>query len=168
MLFKLFSYICLYVFCMVSTNCEICGIEIKDRPHRIRIERSELSVCNDCARYGNAIASAVETKNVKTQISRRRNVYDVDEVISNYPEVVRKARQTRNLTIEELAANIKEKASLIKRIERGKIIPDEGVRKKLELFLGIKLTTHIESIELTHSTPKTLTLGDVATIKRKR
>ncbi len=153
---------------MIDPNCEICGTEIKGRPHRIRIERSELSVCSDCARYGDTLTPTVEMKKARTKMPKRRIVYDVDEIISNYPQVIREARQTRNLTVEELAANIKEKASLIKRIERGKIIPEESVRKKLERFLDIKLTTHIEKVGLTHSTPKTLTLGDVATIKRKR
>lgn len=168
MLFKLLPYIRIYIaFCVTYMNCEICGTEIKGIPHRIKIDRSELSVCNNCVRYGEAITT-VETKKARARMPRLRNVYNIDEVISNYPEVIRKARQTRNLTVEDLAVNIKEKASLIKRIERGKIMPEEGVRKKLEQFLDIKLTMHIEKIELTHSTPKTLTLGDVATIKRKR
>ncbi|MDI6888977.1 MAG: multiprotein bridging factor aMBF1 [Methanocellales archaeon] len=153
---------------MVDGNCEICGTEIKGKLHRIRIERSELSVCNDCARYGDVLKPKVEMKKARVKVPGRGNVYDVDEIVSNYSQVIRKARQLRNLTIEELAANIKERASLIKRIERGKIIPEESVRKKLERFLSIKLTEPIEKIELTHSTPKTLTLGDVAAIKRKR
>jgi len=152
---------------MVNPNCEICGTEIKGRPHRIRIERSELSVCSDCTRYGNVLTPAVKMRG-RAKMPRRESIYEVDEVISNYPQVIREARQTMNLTIGELAKNIKERASLIKRIERGKMIPEEGVRRKLERFLDIKLTTHIEKVELTHSTPKTLTLGDVATIKRKR
>jgi putative transcription factor len=45
---------------------------------------------------------------------------------------------------EELALAIKEKASLLKKLEREDLRPEDSVRKKLERVLGISLTETIE------------------------
>jgi putative transcription factor len=45
---------------------------------------------------------------------------------------------------EELALAIKEKASLLKKLEREDLRPTDGIRKKLERVLGISLNETIE------------------------
>jgi putative transcription factor len=72
------------------------------------------------------------------------------------------------LSVEELGARIKEKAPLLKKIEREDISPEDGVRKKLERELKIKLTDQASEARMKSSgAARGLTLGDIASIKRK-
>ena len=67
-----------------------------------------------------------------------------DELLSDYGFAIRRAREARGMSQEELAIAIKEKASLLKKIEREDLRPTDSIRKKLERVLGISLTETIE------------------------
>ncbi len=67
-----------------------------------------------------------------------------DELLSDYGFAIRRAREARGMSQEELALAIKEKASLLKKLEREDLRPEDSVRKKLERVLGISLTETIE------------------------
>jgi len=67
-----------------------------------------------------------------------------DELVDDYGKVIRRAREASGMSHEDLALKIKEKASLLKKIEREAIIPEDKVRRKLERTLGITLTEEFE------------------------
>ena len=67
-----------------------------------------------------------------------------DELLSDYGFAIRRAREARGMSHEELALEIKEKSSLIKKLEREDLRPEDNVRKRLERVLGISLTETIE------------------------
>ncbi len=67
-----------------------------------------------------------------------------DELVDDCGMVIRRAREARGMSHEDLARKIQEKASLLKKIERNDLTPDDSVRKKLERTLGISLTETIE------------------------
>ena len=91
-----------------------------------------------------------------------------EDIISDYSPVIRKAREERGWTQEELALKIKVKASLIRKVERGEILPEDSLRKKLENALGIKLTERVSNDIMEDSGMfKGTTLGDIVKIKRK-
>jgi putative transcription factor len=160
-------------------ECEICGIDIIGSPRKVVVERTELEVCAKCAQYGKtpqgwtpvsrkvAPTAAAPPNRVKRP---RRNAFDnVDgEILPDYNRVVREAREAKGWTIEELGLKIKEKAPLIKKIERAEIIPEDALRKKLEHALGIKLTERVSQDNPEHGTMlRGTTLGDIVTIKTK-
>src|SRR6476646_3751710 len=64
-----------------------------------------------------------------------------DEMILDpeFPKVIRDARNKKGITHDQLGQKINEKVTLLKKVETGKIKPDEILSKKLENFLGIKL-----------------------------
>ncbi|AKB23801.1 transcription factor [Methanosarcina sp. MTP4] len=100
----------------------------------------------------------------------QKNYFDIlkDELVENYEHLLREARESHGWSQEELAVKIKEKASLIKKIERKEIVPEDSVRKKLEHTLNIKLTERVSSSDQEVSHFKTdTTLGDIVKIKRK-
>lgn len=66
---------------------------------------------------------------------------EMDEVVGDYDERIRNARESAGLTQEELANNLNEKSSLIRKLERGDVLPSDEVQKKLEGALEISLTT---------------------------
>lgn len=91
-----------------------------------------------------------------------------DELVDDYDHIIREAREKKQLSHEELALRIKEKATLIKKLERGEIVPEEGVRRKLERELNIRLTERSGEDDWSgERLNKGTTLGDIVTIKKK-
>jgi putative transcription factor len=160
-------------------QCEICGAEIRGKPICITIDNSELQVCQKCAPYGKPVdkrtpvsrkVSPVVRTVTRTENRQKRDFFDIlkDELLDNYDQIIRDAREAKGWSQEDLAENIKEKVSLIKKIERSEIVPEEPVRKKLEHTLNIKLTERVEvsGQDVSHL-KKDTTLGDIVKIKRK-
>ena len=168
-------------------NCEICGKPIEGRPIRTKIDGSVLEVCNECSKFGRVQKDTpLERKFVsrnkkgKSQSNRhqsnRQNVQrryrddPTDEVVEDYNVIIRKARESKGWTREELGAKIYEKVSVINRIESGKMEPDTKLAKKFEKTLNITLIEKyddmdLESFKSSASGPNTL--GSVVKIKRR-
>lgn len=100
---------------------------------------------------------------------RRRDMYDeMDEIAPDYDERIRDARESASLTQEELAKQLNEKASLIRKLERGDTLPSDDIQQKLERSLDISLTTSggVDETEWeSGSSSGGYTLGDV--VERK-
>jgi putative transcription factor len=161
-------------------QCEICGTDIKGTPFKVTVEGSELSVCGRCSRYGTAVKARtpVSIKNTPVAVrppgpSHKRPRKDPfaalnEELVDEYENIIKEAREKRGWTQEVLAAKIKEKASLIKKIERGEIVPEDSVRKKLEHTLNIILMERVSEDDWTaDGFQRNTTLGDIVTIKEK-
>ncbi len=86
-------------------------------------------------------------------------------LVENYGLLVKNARERMGLSHEELGAKLGEKASVIRKIEQGKLKPDNVLVKKLEYFLKIKLLMPSTEVEVV-TVPKVedtqgLTIGDL-------
>jgi len=94
---------------------------------------------------------------------------EMDELAPDYDQRIRQARESAGLSQEELAKELNEKASLIRKLEHGDVLPSDDVQKKLERRLSISLTGEggeEEDAEWESSGGGTgLTLGDM--VKRK-
>jgi putative transcription factor len=92
---------------------------------------------------------------------------DMEELASDYDERIRRARENRGLSQEELANELNEKTSLIRKLERGDILPSDGVQQKLERELDIALSEggDVDDTDWSGGSSTTTTLGDV--VKRK-
>ena len=64
----------------------------------------------------------------------------MDELAQDYDEIVRSARESQGLSQKELAQKLNEKASLIRKIERGDTLPSDEVQGKLERALDVDLS----------------------------
>jgi putative transcription factor len=162
---------------MSEMQCEICGAEISGSPCRIVIDSSSLEVCKSCARFGKPEDkwSPVTRKMVPVERAftvrkpkPRDRFKDLVEIVPDYGAKIKDARESQGMTPEQLGVRIKEKATLIKKIEREEIVPEDEIRKKLERELKIKLT-EVTGEEKSRSSggARGLTLGDIANIKRK-
>lgn len=158
-------------------ECEICGTEIKGNPIRVTVEGTILDVCGKCAHYGKpqdkwtpVSRKIAPTERVIVSHRPKRDAFDKleDEILPDYAQVIRKARESQGLTIEELASKMMEKATLIRKIEREELVPEDTVRKKLETTLNIKLTERVSSQDQRGGGfIRGTTLGDVAIIRKK-
>ena len=165
-------------------ECEICGKEIpENNPIKAKIEGSVMIVCKECSKLGKVQKEPPKPKFVKQDSSRRprktktkprknyrRRDEPQEELIEDYNNEIRLAREARNWTREDLGKKINERVSVINRIESGKMTPDNKLTKKLENALDITLLEKIDSIDLNqyiNSSTGERTLGNVMKIKRK-
>ncbi len=154
--------------------CELCGKDVP-RLHRVIIEGVVLNVCDECAKFGKEIKGNEVPKDVKylppeiirERIERRRRRRDrtLEEeeiLVEDYPERIRDAREKLHLTQEDLAKIILEKKTVISKIERGEMRPDEKLIKKLEKALHIKLKEKVTTVHREEKKKvRGLTLGDM-------
>ena len=174
-------------------QCEMCGTET-GQPKTVKIEGAELDVCAECADFGTEVrqqsSSSTSTKYSTSSSAsdsgssgdstsgssggggstrRKRDMVDqMDEVAQDYDTRIREARESRGLSQEELARELNEKASLIRKLERGDVLPSDGVQRKLEKELDISLVEGAASDDTEWSSGSSgggTTLGDV--VKRK-
>jgi len=143
-------------------QCEMCGTEVST-PKTVKVEGAEIDVCDDCADFGTEVktdsTSSTSTKYSTSSSSqsssssggssggggggggRRRDMFDqMEELAGDYDTRIRSAREQEGLSQEELADELNEKASVIRKLERGDSLPSDDVREKLESHLGISLT----------------------------
>jgi putative transcription factor len=87
------------------------------------------------------------------------------EFVEDLGNVVRKAREARFLTREQLAEMVGEKVSTIRRIENNELKPSFELARKLEKVLKVKLlveaTDEVFESVVTRAQRRGLTIGDV-------
>ncbi len=154
--------------------CELCGKDVP-RLHRVVIEGVIMNVCDDCAKFGKELKKNEVPKDVKyippevirerLERKQRRRYRDLDEeevLVEDYAERIRKARESMGLTQDELAKKILEKKTVISKLERGEMHPDEKLIKKLEKTLNIKLKEKVSTVyRKDEKKAQGLTLGDL-------
>ncbi len=98
----------------------------------------------------------------------RLDIIEKYEVVPNYAEIIRRARERLGWTQRILAEKVKESERVIRRIEAGELVPTIDLARRLERILGVKLLEPVIEVE-EEDTQKHrgfhLTLGDVAEIR---
>ena len=179
-------------------QCEMCGAETSS-PKTIKVEGAKLDVCSNCTDFGTEVkqtsssssstkystgsssssssggssggsASSSSSRSGGSSSQRRSDMFDdMDELATDYDDRVRKAREKKGLSQSDLANELNEKASLIRKIERGDTLPSDRVQSELESFLEIDLSAEGSSGDDSEwsggSASGSYTLGDV--VKRK-
>ena len=177
-------------------QCEMCGAE-QSSLTTTKVEGAKLDLCDECTEFGTEVkteSSSSGSSKYSTSSSssgssggssgstttgstgssggssnqRRKDMFDdMDEIAGDYDDRIREAREGEGLTQEELANDLNEKASLIRKLERGDVLPSDDVRKKLEKRLGISLAegSGDDGSDWETDSSMTQTLGDV--VERK-
>ncbi|HJH30565.1 MAG TPA: TIGR00270 family protein [Methanosarcinaceae archaeon] len=158
-------------------ECEICGAEIHGKSIKVTIDGSELDVCVKCSQHGTVSNKRMPVSRKVAPVARilptrraPRKSFETlsDELVDDYEMIIRDARREHDWSQDQLAVKIKEKASLLKKIERGDITPEDPIIKKLEYTLDVKLTERTRESEWGgESLNKGTTLGDIVKIQRK-
>jgi len=165
-------------------NCDICGRQIHGKPNRIVVEGARMTACDSCARLGTPyqepkVVSAVPlivTARPKPPIpplpADRRTPREIRglDVAENYPQIIQKARKKHALSQEDLALKVKERLSIIQKIELGKMVPDMRLASAIEHVLRVKLLvprSEPPSPKLPTNATRQITVADVAMIRKK-
>ena len=164
----------------------MCGAE-KSSLTTTKVEGAELELCGDCKDFGTEVrtessgssgstkystssssgdssASSSSTSSSSSSTRRRRDMFDeMDTMATDYDERIRNARERAGLSQEELAKELNEKQGVIRKLERGEILPSDDVQKKLERALDISLVEGEDPEESDWSSESSgsMTLGDV-------
>jgi putative transcription factor len=163
-------------------NCDICGREIVGPAFRVKVEGAKMLVCRSCQGLGkpyreeptlppprSSFAGVVRLPRIPTrrpaELPKEVEEFDVAE---NFSDLVRKRRMKLGWSQEELARRVKEKLSVIQKIETGKISPDTQLCRQLQHELKIKLLVpRKETPSPKIAAPAEVTLGDIVKIKGK-
>ncbi len=168
----------------------MCGAEIQTRPIQIKIEGAQLYVCPSCSKHGKRVQTPSPSKKIsvdrKKKSAKRTSISKVPtsssnkhryykrkqekDLISNYGEIIRKARQTKNMKQKQVTAKTKISLPELQSIESGKIRPTDEQIDLIEKFFNIKITENVANVD-----PKEVkkrksfqTLGDIVVIKKKK
>ncbi|MDR3222767.1 MAG: multiprotein bridging factor aMBF1 [Methanobrevibacter sp.] len=169
-------------------RCEICGEIIKDdEPIKIKIDGSIMDVCTNCTKFGKVqktiptpkvVIKKSQTANINKKTNKNINLKKSnsiandepkDELVEEYNIIIKNKREFQGLSRDELSSKINEKASVIARVESGKMIPDIKLARKFEKALKITLIEAIGKFDLKESLKADdikPTLGDIVKIKK--
>ena len=150
-------------------RCEICGKKVVGKPVKTKIESSVMLTCNECSKFGKVQREPPKARKPRPVRRSPRFREPSEEVLEDYNTIIRESREKKGWTREELAEKIYEKASVINRVESGKMVPDIKLARKLERALNVKLIEKIENgktEDLGPAARRGATIGDIARIKR--
>ena len=150
-------------------RCEICGKKIIGKPMKTKIESSTMLTCNACAKFGKVQREPPKPRKHRPVRRKPRFEEPSHEILEDYNVIIREAREKNGWSREDLAEKIYEKASVINRMESGKMVPDIKLARKLERILNIKLMEKLENVipdDVGPSARRGATIGDIARIKR--
>ena len=146
------------------SECTLCGKKVY-KLFLTKVEGSEIEVCESCQKFGKVIKEIRPKIEQKPKIILEKPVETEELLRANYGRLIMEARQKLGLQRKDFALKIKEKESLIKRVESQQMRPDDKLRKKIEYFLKIKLTEVYEEKKLDQKPIKpTLTIGDIVEV----
>jgi len=166
-------------------RCEVCGRRIMGPPYKAMIEGAKMLVCNECSKLGSIYWEAKTEPRLK-KISKRLpqpviaprkqpsiTVEESVELVDDFGVKVRQAREKLGMSHEDLGKKISEKVSVLRKIESGKMTPDNLLIEKLQHALKIKLLVPVSepkvpSKVLASSRPSAPTLGDIAQVRKEK
>lgn len=154
-------------------RCELCGEEIRGRAYLGVVDRAELILCEKCVKRATKVYGPIGQRKPSQPKTVRRVPKSgqkiVEEIVDNFADIIKEARERAGLTKDALAAMTGVKVSVIRRIEEGTLVPPVNLARKLERILKVKLVEEL----IEESQPRSTgvgtrweqTLGDVAVFK---
>ncbi len=149
-------------------TCEMCGAQ--GDLQKARVEGATLKLCEDCRDVGETVDAGSASQQTASGggSSRPREGAPDEELVPSAAADVKAAREDRGLSVTELADELKEKDSVVKRVEAGKLTPDKQLARKLEKALDIELYQRVGggSVDGSTATAGGQTIGDVADVRK--
>ena len=166
-------------------QCEVCGRQIAGKPRRMIIEGAKMLTCEECAKLGSAywepetvnlkkpIKNKIKTvvRNIPTRRKISITVPENLEIVEGYGSLLRQAREKMGLSHEDLGRRIREKVSVIKKIEREKMVPDQNLASRLEHALRVKLFVPLVVPKTSFPSPPPstgVTIGEIVHLKSEK
>ncbi len=148
----------------------------------IEVEGARMRVCPLCAKFGKVVEDARPKGAAPSQVGaahagaprpRSRAEKPVplesdEELVADFGTRVRKAREARRVTVEDLARAINERQSIVQKVEAGSYFPDPELTGKLEASLHIRLREKVEQVHTEKVAQKGgVTIGDLIRMRKE-
>ena len=155
-------------------QCELCGRE-SNGCREAAVDGVNMMLCPDCIKHGEKVVIPSKTPaNVKrfvTQRARKAAPKDIyknmeKELVSDWSELIKKARKKKGLSREGLGFKIGERTVTISKIENGDLRPPDKMIVKLEKELGISLLEEVKKVSTDRHIHTSMTLGDFIKTKK--
>ena len=150
------------------SSCEMCGKE-SEKLKEVRVEYVPMKVCTNCERYG-TVEKKKHTPVVKRTFVQTKSVTSAYEfIVTNAGELIKDAREKKNMRQVDLARRMVFKESIIHQVESSHRKPTLAEARKFEEVLNITLiakNTGKNDVELESTKTSGFTIGDL--IKDKR
>jgi putative transcription factor len=147
------------------------------------IEGAKMLACTECAKLG-AVYWEVKTEPCLKKVAKRLSatmlpprrqpplsVAENIELVDDFGAKVRNAREKLGLSHEDLGKKISEKVSVLRKIESGKMAPNNLLAEKLKHILRIDLLVPVSEPEVPAKAmipPASTMLGDVVQLKKDK
>ena len=136
-------------------ECELCGKELT-HVRKVSLEGSILNVCDDCVKYGKEVQFSRPSQTSSTSSSSSgytgrkvkmpysREIEQEFVLVDDYGKRIQRKWNESGKKLEEFAAMLNEKSSVISKLISQNIKPDDKLVKKLEKKLDITLREPLE------------------------
>jgi putative transcription factor len=147
-------------------QCELCGRKTKS-VKRVLIEGSEIDVCEKCSSLGKTVPRGITADkgiNPRKKMGSQRDIYaQMDkELVPNWGQKIKQARQKKKVSREKLGAAIGERTGTVAKIENEELHPTDEMVKNIERELDILLLQEVTASAITTGgSRKNLTIGDL-------
>jgi len=142
------------------TNCDTCGKSTQ--LYRAEIEGVIMNVCKECASFGKVLGT-LRRPEIKAEKQTAEEFETQEVIVKDFNAKIREKREQLKMTQEDFAKMIREKLSILQKMEKGSFTPDIQTAKKLEKLLKIKLIEQIQQEKVKQSGAKLpqMTIGDL-------
>ena len=149
-------------------HCELCG---KDTElFTAVVEGTQLKVCTTCGKFGKVLRRA-EVPTARKPAAVKREPVMVEQVVSDYAQRIRSAREKQGLTQQDFAKKVMLKESLLHKMETGSYEPPIDLAQKLEKLLHVTLVEIRQESAIVaqekEKRPAGLTIGDILKLKQR-
>ncbi len=128
----------------------MCGRKI-NTAYIINVEGVDLRVCEKCSYNKKVLYTSSEPNTAPHSATAHTNIIygkdsednadpEMPDLVEDYGEAIKTAREGMGLSLKVLAEIINEKESFLARVENERAKPNNALIKKLEKTLDIKLT----------------------------
>ena len=169
-------------------RCEVCGRKIFGKPFRVVIEGAKLTVCTGCSKHGKIVWEEepkpkpvmqkprvpLRSLQIQTKKLAETPTATTMELVENFHVKIRQAREKLGFSHEDLGKRLNEKVSLLRKIETGKMTPNNSLAMRLEHALKIKLIVpasdekiKIPPAKMVKAVKGEVTLGDLIQLDAK-
>ncbi|MCE4604545.1 MAG: multiprotein bridging factor aMBF1 [Aeropyrum sp.] len=158
-----------------TVYCDICGSPIQGRPYRALVDGAEMVLCLSCYMRLSRGGRAQPVREAKPRRPRgvrrpRRLAPDMYDLVEDYPERIREAREARGWSTAVLAQKLRISETMLRKIEAGKLKPSLDLARRMEKVLGTKLLEPVVDEDVYYGDDDYgrdyVTLGDIVVIDR--
>ena len=146
--------------------CELCGRE-NTGVFNILVSGAQISACGSCSTKRGFTIPSKETNRAKTTVkspnTNFRKTRPALEAASDFHIRIRRGRESRGMSVEELGKKMNIRAQDLQKYEGGSVPPD-AVAKRLEKELGISILEEIEANDVSpvvKRSNKSVTIADM-------